>query len=555
MSAFCYTLLMQERCNSCEVNFEMGPEDLVFYKKFGFEPQKPCFDCDQKQRLRYRNARAPYWRKCDATGERVVSIYSPESPYKVYKNDYWNSDQWDALSYGQNFDFNRPFFEQFYELKLKVPRLALSNINPVNSDYCNSCVGNKNCYLVFGGDNNEDTMFGTLCMQNKSVLDADYSNQNELSYMLSDSMNCYGSQFVYNSKSCSNCAFVNDCTGCSECILCTNLVNKSYCIRNEQHSKEEYFAKKKELLAPTFSRQEKNYQEFLELLKNRVVKYAHIVACENCTGGYIKNSKNCHMCFDVSESEDLRNVIFANKCKDCFNCSLLGDNSERCYQVVSTFAGTFCGFVFWVIHSANIEYSDFIMSCRNLFGCVGLKQKRYCIFNKQYSKEDFEALRGKILEHMKKTGEWGKFFPKDHACFGYNETTAFDYYPLSREEALKQGFRWRDEVAKEVRAQTIQVPDNIYDVHDTIVNEVLVCEGCGKNFRIVAQELKFYRQIGIPIPHTCPDCRHRERMRIRNPRKLWQRNCEKCGAQMTSSYSPERPEKVYCEACYLKEVY
>jgi len=43
-------------------------------------------------------------------------------------------------------------------------------------------------------------------------------------------------------------------------------------------------------------------------------------------------------------------------------------------------------------------------------------------------------------------------------------------------------------------------------------------------------------------------------MALRNPRKLYERVCDKCGKDMITTYSPERPEVVYCESCYNKEV-
>lgn len=147
-------------CQDCGLSFEPSAEEKALCKKFNVEPQDLCFDCAQKQRLCNRNERTLYTRKCDATGKTIISIYSPDSPYKAYKADYWHSDKWDPLSYGRDFDFNRPFFEQFHELKIQVPRLALSNINPVNSDYCNMCVGNKNSYMIFG-----ETTTKTACTE------------------------------------------------------------------------------------------------------------------------------------------------------------------------------------------------------------------------------------------------------------------------------------------------------------------------------------------------------------------------------------------------------
>lgn len=543
------------KCSSCAQQFEITAEDLEFYKKFNAEPLDHCFDCDQQQRLCFRNARSLYSRKCDATGETIISIFSPDKPYKVFKSEFWNSDQWDAMDYGRDFDFKRPFFEQFKELQLAVPRLALSNINAVNSPYCNSCFGNKNCHFIFGGDNNEDCMFGDLPMNNISSLDLDHSSHNELCYQLSDSANCYNCSFTFDSKNCNNSHFISECIGSTECIFSFNLANQSYCINNQKYSKEEYFEKKKEIINGSYQQQQKNYKEFLKMLQQRIVKYSHIIASQDCSGDYIYNSQNCTNAFDVGASKDLRNIIFASKSKDCFNSSMLGDNSELHYDAISTYGSYNVRHAFFVISCSDIEYCDFVQNSQNLFGCVGLNRKKYCIFNKQYSKEEYEKLRAKIIEHMRFTGEYEKFFPKNISCFGYNETTAQDYFPLTKEQALAKGFQWKDEDQKEPQPQTYKIPDEIKDVPDAITSEILVCESCHKNFKITAQELKFYHKMNIPVPRICSECRYKQRMSIRNPRKLHNRECDKCKAAIQTTYAPDRPEKVYCEKCYLEAVY
>ena len=108
----------------------------------------------------------------------------------------------------------------------------------------------------------------------------------------------------------------------------------------------------------------------------------------------------------------------ANGMKQCFTITSIGDSN--------------------VYYCRNTSNSSF------LFGCLGLRNKQYCILNKQYTKEEYEALVPKITEHMMKTGEWGEFFPSSLSPFGYNETVASEYFPLSKEEALKQGFNWSD---------------------------------------------------------------------------------------------------------------
>jgi CxxC-x17-CxxC domain-containing protein len=99
------------------------------------------------------------------------------------------------------------------------------------------------------------------------------------------------------------------------------------------------------------------------------------------------------------------------------------------------------------------------------------------------------------------------------------------------------------------------LPENISEVSDDILQSIILCETTKRPFRIVKQELAFYRKHNIPLPRKHPDQRHTERIQLRNPRKLWDRNCDNCGTTIQTSYAPERKEKVYCEDCFQKEVY
>ncbi len=108
---------------------------------------------------------------------------------------------------------------------------------------------------------------------------------------------------------------------------------------------------------------------------------------------------------------------------------------------------------------------------------------------------------------------------------------------------------------KDYISQTYKVPEKIIEVEDSICDEILACEETGKNFKIQKVELDFYRKMNLPIPKYCPDVRHFKRLQLRNPRKLCGRKCMKCGFYIETTYSPDRPEKIYCEECYLKGVY
>ncbi len=226
-----------------------------------------------------------------------------------------------------------------------------------------------------------------------------------------------------------------------------------------------------------------------------------------------------------------------------YQSSSCGDN---CYNL------KFC--VNCQTNMTNCEYCAECFSSSDCFGCVSLKKQKFCILNKKYFETEYHELKGKIIEHMKRTGEYGEFFPVTVCPFGYNETMAMDAFPISKEIALSKGFKWYEEERGETKPQTCEVPNSIFDAADTLTSALLACD-CGKNYKIISQELTFYKKLQIPIPKKCPSCRHKARMAKRNPLKLWQRNCMKCNAPIQTNYAPEKSETIYCEKCYLQEVY
>ena len=562
-------------CAQCKNAFEITDQDRRLAEQFAVPERVQCFECAQKQLLCRRNTRTLYARKCDFTGEDMISIYPSDSQYKVYKSDIWYSDKWSPFDYGRDIDFSQPFFEQFDELQRAVPWIGLLNMQAVDSDYCNNTYGNTRCYLVFGGDHNTDCMYGELGMRNKDTLDCDLGNDNELCYEVMSSFSCYNSRFIYDSKNCNDCAYVIDCASCSDCILCTNLKNKQYCIENTQYDKDKYIERKKELLNGSYNQQQENFRRFLELKRHAIVKYAHLITCEDSTGDYLKSCKACVNTFDGSQSENMKDIIFTSLGSDCFYSSMIGDKSELVYNGISTYNVHRALFSHFVVDSSNIEYSYLVMNSKNIFGCAAMNHGEYCILNKQYKPDEFHALRARLIEHMKKTGEWGAFFPPPISQFGYNETVAHQYFPLSKEEALAQGFRWQDNLPGTRGKETValsHIADRVDDAPDSFSKEILECVDCGKKYRILSQELAFYKKIHETIPRKCPDCRYVTRLKMRNPHTLWHRRCmcEKtdhdhdrgmpgeagsaCQRKFETSYSPDRSEHVFCESCYQKEV-
>jgi len=154
---------------------------------------------------------------------------------------------------------------------------------------------------------------------------------------------------------------------------------------------------------------------------------------------------------------------------------------------------------------------------------------------------------------MKKTGEWGQFFPPEMSPFGYNETMAQSYLPLDRAAVEQRGWTWREETARaRYDGPAVTIPSRIEEVDDSICDKILTCSVTGKNFRIQKAELKFLKKMNLPLPRVCPEERRRLRMTRRNPRQLFDRTCAECGTKIMTTFAPDRPERVLCERCFQK---
>ena len=230
-----------QTCRTSGKEFVVTEWEQEFLAKFGLPLPTLCIDERHRKRLAQRNERKIYRDKCDKTGRDIISLYSEEKPYTVYAQDVWWGDGWDAKDYGRDFDFSRPFFEQFHELRKSVPRMSLINTNGENSEYCNITTDNKNCYLVFGGDYNEDAMNSVFCFHCRDVSDLYWVHESELTYDCVDCTKGYNLKYSQNSHTCSDSAFLYECKNVKNCLADVNLVGKEYHIFNKPYSKKDYF--------------------------------------------------------------------------------------------------------------------------------------------------------------------------------------------------------------------------------------------------------------------------------------------------------------------------
>jgi hypothetical protein len=550
---------MQKSCRQCSASFLIRPWDEEFYKMVETPIPTLCPDCRLQRRFAFRNERHLYRRTCDLTGKSIISVHHAIKPFPVYDHHEWWGDRWDGLEYGRDFDFSRPFFEQFAELENQVPHMSMMISHSENCDYAPYSVYAKNCYMCVSCNmGSEDLMYSYQANTSRDCLDCSLSSQLELCYECLYSQNLFASAYSKDCRESQEIFFCEDCTGCNHLIGCKDLKNKKYHIFNKPVSPEEFTSWKEKLENWKFKVElAAKTRAFFMGLPNRAT---YITNSEESSGDHLTNCKNAFWCFDCFGLEDCAYInVIPRDLKNASDANY-SQGSELVYDSVSAVNNYLSKFV---LHAWDVKNSSYVQECfysNSLFGCVGLKHKSYCILNKQYSKEEYEILVPKIIDHMNKSGEWGEFFPIELSPFAYNETIAQEYFPLKKEEVVKQGWKWKESeepdfsnVSKKIPAE--KLPDSIQDIPDDILNWAIECAESRRLFKIQKAELEFYRKMNLPIPHFHPDVRHAQRMTKRNPRTLWNRNCMKCGQEIQTTYSPDRPEIVYCEECYLKTVY
>lgn len=549
-----------------------------------------------QRRLTFRNYNHLYKRTCGLCDRSIISNYSPDSPHRIYCNRCWWSDRWDPLSYGTVFDSSKAFLSQWHELDRQVPTIALMNddgIGSINCEYTYDFAEGKNCHLVFSCWRVEDSAYCYHTNYVKRTFDSLSTHRSEFMHETVRCDRCAYCTSAYFSENSLDCHFCYDVRGCTHCFLSAGLRNKQYYVLNVQRTKEEYERIVNEYQLDTYTGRERAKRELQELLAKVIRRSSRNIQCVDATGDDLRNCKNVRAGFSYNDVVDSKYLAFGDTAEHSYDIFMSG-KLRWCYESVTpdrSYLERF-GVLSW--NSRNLYYSTYCHNSTDLFGCVGLRNQQYCILNKQYTKEEYEKLVPNIIEHMNalpytdakgRAYRYGEFFPTELSPFAYNETIAQEYFPLTKDEVLAKGFRWREPEARhyQITLKAGDLPDHIKDVNDLILGEVIGCghegkcnEQCTTAFKIIPDELQFYRKMNLALPRLCPNCRHYERLKQRNPLKLWHRKCTcaggksenvayantathfhgdaHCPNEFETSYAPERKEIIYCEQCYQAEI-
>ena len=434
----------------------------------------------------------------------------------------------------------------------------------MNSDYTNDSTHLKNCYIAFNAIEGENLYYFDCCLDNKDCVDCWSVSWSDTCYM-SFGERLYKCFWCFYAFDCLESRFLYDCRNCEHCFMCSNLRNKRYHFFNQPLTKEEYESKLKEINLGNHEVLKEYLSEFEELKRTAIYKENHNINAVNCTGDWIQDSKDCHEVYYAYESERVAYSLGFFRHRDC--CDMAGaTNSELCYEVMTISAADNYGdkFSTFINNCRNVEYCDLCRNSHDCFGCIGLANKSFCIFNRQYSEEDYWALLDKIKTAMLERGEYGEFFPPELSPYPYNFSLATSYSGFEDIDTAKSyGYRTediREEPEEEIGLETIpssRLPADIKEVDDSILSKAIFDEQSKKKFRLVRYELDFYRKHNLPLPREHPlealaEWRKMDIFTINF--KFYDRPCTKCGKAMRTSYRPGQSYRVYCEECYLKEV-
>ncbi len=531
-------------CEHCQQNFSISEEELILYKKVEIELPTLCFFCRIKLHLSFWMFGKFRKGKSDLSGESLITVLPEKTRYPIFTLTEWHSDKWNALDYGIDYNPDISFLKQLQNLQEKIPHPHQNGSK------------NTNCYLSRSMEECEDLFYSYRNLWVKNSIDVVICFHSEKCYDCGDCHNSYKLFYSRHSRDCINSYFLYDCRNCQNCFMCWNLRNKSYCIENVQYSREEYDKKIKSFQLGSYNSIQNYKKHFEEIAQKEAVHRQNFnFKNYNSDGDYLFDCKNCHNCNTINESEDSYNCIRGMRHKSDIdaNGSWYSELIGNCSGCVNAYALKYST---WS-SSRYSEYLDLCLECEYCFGCVGLKKKKFCILNKQYTKEEYESLRDKIIADMRKRKEYGKFLPYSMSTGPFNFSTSFLYFPeTKKEDILKLGGYWEDINESHIEGMpTSELPDDIKDITDDIITQALICPETGWRFNIAENELIFYQANNIPLPRYHFDVRTKNQLKYLTVLKSYPYKCFYCEKDIMAYYLPEwNYQKIACEECYKQNI-
>ena len=534
-------------------------EDIERYRAWGVPPPVYSPTIRMKELAGWGAGIDLWWKPHHLTSKPILSGVHPDAPVPVMFDQEWFSKDW-GIEHSREADPSRQTFDIIGELFRAVPYPALSSHGSTNVVGC-GIVDSVDCYMIFGTFRSRDAWYAVRNTDCERVMDNAFLLRCENTFASAKSVGCNTCIHVFECNNCLRSAFLFDCQNCEDCFCSSNLRRKQYVFMNEQLTKEEYQKRMTEVDLSSTREFETWKQEFSRLVSEKTIWPENFsVSVQDCIGEGMMDSLNASG-FLMDKAKDIKDgwIIFDS---EHLESVVISYNSQDCYNTAVALSAHNIKFSFIADHSSDVEYC---FNCRNVehcFGCVGLNRKSYCIFNKQYTQEEFWSKLDEVKCAMLDRGEYGKFFPAALSALGVKYGFNYVVAPFSADELIKIGGRDDDPIAGmrfapyDVNAPTSNiddVPDRIADVGDEWIGKQFFDAEANRRFSVNAAELAYRKEHGYPFPRRHYTARLKDLVASCNGPLQEKAACAKCQKEIMTSQSTVYPKRmIYCKPCYYQ---
>jgi len=549
----------------CELTGEkwtMTEEEIEWFKRFGVPPSR------MSPRTRWNLAIGFYigyqwwWNKHPETGKPILSGTHPATGIKVLPDKEWFER--DFSEKGIEYQVDQSFFDQFRKLQLDVPLTATRNFEETENSISFVSSGDINSYFVLACQSRNSLFSVSSGKIERSCL-INWTNTVFDSYFVSDAGRIHNSKFVIDSGDVIDSCFTMNCVDISNCFMATSQNHKKYIWKDEQLSEGEYKKRIAEVDFSSRTKMQEYIDEFFDYLRTKAIwPESIIVNSPGCDGEYIVD------CLNLKHSYSC-----ANGARDCYWVIQNYEKSEYNAFVTGAYGTSESFYSSGLAECQSCRYSNQLKSCRNLeyctecfncedcFGCVGLNRKRFHIFNKEYSEDEYWTRVDELKCAMLDRGEYGDFFPLKFSPSYQPQCGPALYLLTTDEEFEKLGALQFDPESEGAIGQDLEqvgdyvkssdIPDRFPDNADEWVGKPIIDEKANRRFSFIKPEIEFYKKHGLPLPDKHFVRRFQELNWIMNGARFETRECSKCSKTIQTAINKTFPDRtVYCMDCYFK---
>ncbi|MBI4599274.1 hypothetical protein HY734_03720 [Candidatus Uhrbacteria bacterium] len=551
---------LQPRLRVCRLTgqaWDMTEREIGWYRQFNVPPS----DIHPTVRLKFLlgfGAGTVLWKKPHAkTGQPILTFVHPDSPYQVVSDREWMDAEY--LCSGPDADPGRPFFDQLRSLARSIPVGALhddgSNQRSIGVDFIKCEDG----YMVFGSGLSRRLSYAYTAYETEDSVDVANVRFSRFCHAVNRADHLYDCAFVFESYDCIGSRFLFDCRNCESCFGATNQRNKKYLWFNEQLTKEEWERRVAAVDLSSRTVFEAQRAQFLKCLQDAVWPPDFNHKSEDYSGEYMYESVRCHDGYLVTT------------CTDCDWCWITMEQEQSAFSTWLVWGSGIYGscdsvssqdlrFCLRIWRSRDMEYCINCYDCESCFGCVGLKRKKWCLFNVQYAEQEYwervDVLKGAMLER----GEYGRFFPADLSQNGFQFSLGDMFFGYSKEEMnvfhapvfdLRRGGIL---VVSDTGIDVSALPDSSRDPEAASwIGKPIFDSRLQRQFTITSQEVDFYRSRDLPLPNEHFLSRLKKLVRLSNMPTQKAVVCTFCRVSIQAYGNGTFAErKVVCRPCYLR---